>query len=103
MSIHKAIATVGIRSKLALIDVPTSKPEGREVLVRVEWTASTPLDLHQNDGGLNVTHPQVLGDGLAGTVIEVGSEVRMLAVGDNVGYLPAGSVTLNSLSLGLWV
>jgi len=46
MSIHKAIATVGIRSKLALIDVPTSKPEGREVLVRVEWTASTPLDLH---------------------------------------------------------
>jgi NADPH:quinone reductase-like Zn-dependent oxidoreductase len=84
MAMHKAIATLEIRAKLGLIDVPTIKPTGREVLVRVEWTASTPLDLHQNDGGLLVKHPQILGDSLAGTVVEVGAEVKTLTVGDKV-------------------
>jgi len=52
--------------------------------VRVEWTASTPLDLHQNDGGLLVEHPQVLGDSTAGTVVELGPDVRNLKIGDKV-------------------
>jgi NADPH:quinone reductase-like Zn-dependent oxidoreductase len=42
------------------------------------------VDLHQNDGGLFVTHPQVLGDGTAGTVVEVGPGVKRLKVGDKV-------------------
>jgi len=53
--------------------------------VRVEWTASTPFDMHQNDGGLLVKHPQVLGDGLAGTVVDAGHSLKHLAVGDKVG------------------
>jgi NADPH:quinone reductase-like Zn-dependent oxidoreductase len=69
---------------LALIDVPTVAPTGREVQIHVEWTASTPLDLHQNDGGLLLTHPLVLGDGIAGTVTAVGPDVKNLAVGDKV-------------------
>ncbi|KAF9694622.1 hypothetical protein EKO04_007282 [Ascochyta lentis] len=84
MSTHDAVATVGIRAKLGLIQVPTLTPTGGQVRVRVEWTASTPLDLHQNDGGLLVEHPQVLGDGTAGTVVEVGSKVQRLRVGDRV-------------------
>jgi NADPH:quinone reductase-like Zn-dependent oxidoreductase len=40
--------------------------------------------LHQNDGGLLVTFPQVLGDSVAGTVVEVGPEVKRLRVGDRV-------------------
>ncbi|CAK7222610.1 hypothetical protein SCUCBS95973_004901 [Sporothrix curviconia] len=84
MATHKAVATVAVRGKLALIDVPTVAPAGRQVRVHVEWTASTPLDLHQNDGGLLVTHPQVLGDGLAGTVVETGPDVQSLRVGDKV-------------------
>ena len=71
MSTHSAVATVGIKSRLVLIEVPTVKPSGEQVRVRVEWTASTPLDLHQNDGGLLVKHPQVLGDSTAGTVVEI--------------------------------
>jgi NADPH:quinone reductase-like Zn-dependent oxidoreductase len=84
MSTHSAIATVGLKAPLGLIQVPTVKPTGEQVRVRVEWTASTPLDLHQNDGGLLVKHPQVLGDGTAGTVVEVGPDVKRLKVGDKV-------------------
>ena len=74
---HKAVATVALKGLLGIIDVPTVSPSGNEVRVRVEWTASTPLDLHQNDGGLLVSHPQVLGDGSAGTVVEVGPDVKV--------------------------
>jgi NADPH:quinone reductase-like Zn-dependent oxidoreductase len=84
MSTHTAVATVGVKAPLGLIQVPTVKPTGEQVRVRVEWTASTPLDLHQNDGGLLVKHPQVLGDGTAGTVVETGSDVKNLKVGDKV-------------------
>ncbi|KZM23960.1 uncharacterized protein EKO05_0009343 [Ascochyta rabiei] len=84
MSTRAAVATVGLKAKLGLIQVPTITPTGEQVRVRVEWTASTPLDLHQNDGGLLVTHPQVLGDGTAGTIVEVGPGAKRLRVGDKV-------------------
>ncbi|KAF2268745.1 GroES-like protein [Lojkania enalia] len=84
MATHAAVATVGLKQHLAIIQVPTIKPQADEVRVHVEWTASTPLDLHQNDGGLLVKPPQVLGDGTAGTVIEVGPGVKRLKVGDKV-------------------
>lgn len=84
MSTHSAVVTTGLKEPLALLKVPTVKPTGEQVRVRVEWTASTPLDLHQNDGGLLVKHPQVLGDGTAGTVVEVGPGVKRLRVNDQV-------------------
>ncbi|KAF2677180.1 GroES-like protein [Lentithecium fluviatile CBS 122367] len=84
MTTHAAVVTVGIKKPLEIRQVPTIKPEGDEVRVRVEWTASTPLDLHQNDSGLLVKHPQVLGDGTAGTVVEVGPDAKRLRVGDKV-------------------
>jgi len=84
MATHSAVATVGIKAPLAIIQVPTVAPMGKQVRIRVEWTVSTPLDLHQNDGGLMVKHPQVLGDSSAGTVVEVGPDVTRLRVGDKV-------------------
>lgn len=84
MSTHAAVATIGIKAPLGIVQVPTVTPTGEQVLVRVEWTASTPLDMHQNDGGLIVKHPQVLGDGTAGTVVEIGPNVKHLKVGDKV-------------------
>ena len=84
MTTHSAVATVGIKAPLGVIQVPTNSPVGNQVRVRVEWTASTPLDLHQNDGGLLVAHPQVLGDGTAGTVVEVGPHTQSLEIGDKV-------------------
>src|ERR1700753_2030818 len=81
---HKAVVTVGPRKPLELIDTPTPEPKGNEVLVKVEWTASTPLDLHQADGGLLVSPPQILGDGVAGTVSAVGPDVTSFELGDKV-------------------
>lgn len=93
MTTHKAVATVAVRGLLEIIQVPTIRPIGREVNVRVEWTASTPLDLHQNDGGLLVKHPQILGDCVAGTVVEVGDAVRRLSIGNQV----SGQNTFDSM------
>lgn len=84
---HQAVATVSIGAPLEIIQVPTVQPIDREVNIRVEWTASTPLDLHQNDGGLLVKHPQILGDSVAGTVVGIGPNVRNLAIGDQVSLI----------------
>lgn len=84
MATHPAVVTTAIHGPLEILQVPTIKPSEGEVRVRVQWTASTPLDLHQNDGGLLVQHPQVLGDGIAGTVVEAGPGLKHLAVGDKV-------------------
>lgn len=84
MSTHAAVVTTAIHGPLEILRVPTIAPRDGEVRVRVEWTSSTPLDMHQNDGGLLVTHPQVLGDGLAGTVVEAGHRLKHLAIGDKV-------------------
>ena len=84
MSTHKAVVTAAVRAPLEIMEVPTVAPADRDVLVQNKWTASTPLDLHQADGGLLVKHPQVLGDGTAGTVVEVGPNVRNLKIGDKV-------------------
>ena len=81
---HAAVVTTRLRGALEIHQVPTIPPSTGEVLVRQEWTASTPVDLHQNDGALLVKHPQVLGDGTAGTVVEVGPGVKRLKVGDKV-------------------
>ena len=84
MATHAAVVTVGPRAPLEILQVPTVNPDTNFVRVRVEWTASTPLDLHQADGGLLVKHPQVMGDGVAGTVVVIGPDVKSLKVNDKV-------------------
>ena len=83
-STHPAIATVALHQPLKLVQVPTTTPQEGEVRIRVEWTASTPQDLHQADGGLFVEYPHVLGENTAGTVVEVGRGVQRLKIGDKV-------------------
>jgi NADPH:quinone reductase-like Zn-dependent oxidoreductase len=82
---HKAIATIAARAPLGLIDVPTVKPKGNEIRIKVLWTASTPLDLHRADGGLLVpTYPYILGSGSSGVVVEVGENTKRFKIGDQV-------------------
>ena len=84
MATHPAVVTVAPQAPLEVHQFPTLHPEPGEVRVRVEWTASTPLDMHEADGGLLVKHPQILGNSIAGTVVEVGKGIEDLQVGDEV-------------------
>lgn len=87
MASHSAIVTVAKRAPLELAKYPTVTPANNEVLVRISHTAAGPLELHQADGGLLITHPLVLNDAIVGTVVELGPNVQHLAVGDEVfGY-----------------
>ncbi|EXJ92113.1 hypothetical protein A1O3_00663 [Capronia epimyces CBS 606.96] len=81
---HAAVVTVGQGLPLEVHQLPTPVPTADQVRIRNEWTASTPLDLHQADGGLLVKHPQVLGDTVVGEVVQVGPQVSKLKVGDKV-------------------
>ncbi|KPM39032.1 hypothetical protein AK830_g7536 [Neonectria ditissima] len=89
---HQAVVTTAKRAPLSIIEVLTEAPEPGEVVVCVQWTASSPLDLHQADGGLLAQHPFILGGSIAGTVVAVGPNdsksekpnAAPLAVGDRV-------------------
>ncbi|KFA55380.1 hypothetical protein S40293_05698 [Stachybotrys chartarum IBT 40293] len=90
---HLAIASTAKRAPLTTISVPTVAPGPGEVVVRVQWAASTPLDLHQADGGVAVqSYPFVMGCNLAGVVVAVGPDdasadkphAAPLVVGDRV-------------------
>jgi len=70
---HPAVATLARRSPLAILDRPTEAPGPGEALVHVEWTSSSPLELHQADGGLLVKYPFILGDCYAGTLVALGT------------------------------
>lgn len=82
-----AIATPGLRAALTTTTTPVHAPSAGEVVVRVTWTASSPLDLHRADGGVLIPqYPAVLGGGgAAGEVVQVGEgDVKGLGVGDQV-------------------
>jgi NADPH:quinone reductase-like Zn-dependent oxidoreductase len=89
---HPAVVIAAPRAPLEIHYQQTEAPGAGEVLIHSEWTSSTPLDLHQADGGLLVNPPQVMGSSFGGTVVAVGpvdpanpdSHDPKLQVGDKV-------------------
>ncbi|KAK7960496.1 hypothetical protein PG988_011710 [Apiospora saccharicola] len=82
---HTAVAFVAARQPLEAIQVPTASPEGDEILIRSQFTASTPLDLHRADGGLLQKPGEIFGLTTVGVVEEVGAGASgRLRVGDRV-------------------
>ncbi|OIW35574.1 zinc-binding dehydrogenase [Coniochaeta ligniaria NRRL 30616] len=83
---HPAVVTTAPRAPLATLTVPTVPPGPGQVLIHVLWTSSTPLDLHQADGGLLITHPALMGSSYGGVVAQLGPEQPRdhLRVGDKV-------------------
>lgn len=91
-----AIAIPGKRLPLIQLPSPVHPPAAGEVVIRVHWTASTPLDLHIADGNLlGKPYPSLSGSGgVAGEVVAVGSQgqqqdgveadLKGLRVGDKV-------------------
>ncbi|NUQ88453.1 MAG: Zn-dependent alcohol dehydrogenase [Hamadaea sp.] len=70
--------------RLELQELVLSDPDPDEVLVRIAYAGLCHSDLHEIDGTFDTTPPIVLGHEAAGVVVQVGSNVRDLAVGDRV-------------------
>ncbi|KAH8775673.1 hypothetical protein F5883DRAFT_546589 [Diaporthe sp. PMI_573] len=69
---HPAVVIVAPRAPLEIFQVDTIPPSTDEALVRVEWFGSTPLNLHQADGGLLIKAPHIMSGCFAGTVVQLG-------------------------------
>ncbi|KAI1497716.1 GroES-like protein [Biscogniauxia marginata] len=81
---HDALVTVAPRRPYEVRKFLTVAPKDDEITVNIKWMASTPLDLHQADGGLLVEHPMRTGSTSAGVVVAVGPNVKKLRLGDEV-------------------
>ncbi len=69
--------------EVTVTDVPTPGPQ--DVLVKIAATALNPLDWKIQAYGLYVqSYPHVAGCEAAGTVEEIGAEVKNLAKGDKM-------------------
>lgn len=78
--------------KIEMVERPIPQPKEDEVLVKVEYVGICGSDLHYFEAGrigdFIVKAPLVLGHESAGTVIEVGENVKHLKVGDRVALEP---------------
>ncbi|KAL1865412.1 hypothetical protein VTK73DRAFT_5281 [Phialemonium thermophilum] len=83
---HQAVVITAPRAPLALAEYPTVPPAAGEVLVHVLWTSSTPLDLHQADGGLLIKPPAIMGGTYGGRIVQLGEG------GDDGGRLHVGDL-----------
>lgn len=97
---HQAVVVVRARAPLELLEVETVPPSTGEILVRVLWFASTPLNLHNADGGLLIQPPHIMSGCFAGevalllgdTVDSSSSSSQHLKIGDKVfGFAYAGN------------
>ena len=74
-------------------DLPTPKPTRRQCLVKVAAVDVNPIDLYVRSGAIPMplTFPFILGRDLAGTVVEIGTGIRDIKVGDRVWATSQGA------------
>lgn len=92
MSKMMKIAVMTELKKVEIQERPIPEPKENEVLVKVEYVGICGSDLHYFESGrigdFVVEYPFVLGHEAGGTVVEVGSNVKNLKVGDRVAMEP---------------
>lgn len=78
--------------KVEIQEVEAPKPKPDEVLIKIEYVGVCGSDLHYYEhgriGDFLVETPFILGHEVAGTVVETGSGVKDLKVGDRVALEP---------------
>ena len=67
-------------------DLPTPKPSRRQCLIKVAAVDVNPIDVYIRNGAIPMkpAFPFILGRDLAGTVVEIGANVKDLKIGDRV-------------------
>lgn len=92
---NKALWLNAKRAPLTVGPAPYTAPRADEIVVRVRAVAVNPMDRLQQTMGDIITpwtsYPFVVGSDVAGEVVEVGSGVTRLRVGDRVLGFAAGS------------
>lgn len=94
---HDTMRAVAYRESLpvengnSLVDVelPVPQPGPHDLLVRIEAVAVNPVDYKVRRNSDPGGRPKVLGWDAAGTVVAVGDQVELFAVGDEVYYAGA--------------
>ena len=71
---------------LMLVDLPLPKPKANEALVKIAASGVNFIDVYFREGRYPAPLPFVDGQEAAGTVIEVGSDVKTVKPGDRVAY-----------------
>lgn len=71
---------------LTLVDLPVPKPKPNEVIVKLAASGVNFIDVYFREGRYPAQLPFIDGQEGAGTVTEVGSEVKFLKTGDHVAY-----------------
>jgi NADPH2:quinone reductase len=71
---------------LTLVDLPVPKPKANEAVVKVAAIGVNFIDVYFREGRYPSPLPFVDGQEAAGTVMEVGSEVKSVQAGDRVAY-----------------
>jgi len=74
---------------LTLVDLPVPKPKPNEAVVKIAAIGVNFIDVYFREGRYPSPLPFVDGQEAAGTVSEVGSEVKSLKPGDRVAYTGA--------------
>jgi NADPH:quinone reductase len=71
---------------LKLVDVPVPVPKPNEALIKISAIGVNFIDIYFREGRYPATLPFIDGQEAAGTVTEIGSEVKSLKPGDRVAY-----------------
>jgi NADPH:quinone reductase len=80
------IQKTGGPEALTLVDLPVPKPKANEAVVKIAAIGVNFIDVYFREGRYPSALPFVDGQEAAGTVTEVGSEVKTVKPGDRVAY-----------------
>src|SRR5215471_19821315 len=80
------VAKTGGPEVLKVVDLPVPKPKANEAVVKVAAAGVNFIDVYFREGRYPSPLPFVDGQEAAGTVTEVGNEVKSLKAGDRVAY-----------------
>lgn len=86
MGLMRAMLLEKPRTLLKLVDISIPAPLENQVLIKIEACAICRTDLHIIDGELPHPHlPLILGHQIVGRIVQIGSQVKNLEIGQRVG------------------